>query len=258
MFDTTKYKKRIEKLAVNEIRVADYQRQITETTVKKIVNNFDPRGLGHIMVSHRDGMYWVFDGQHRLEAMKRLGAETIEAITYEGMDYKDEAKAWDYFNLKSSRAKRIDQANAELKRGETFALALDETVNECGLMIDYRNSKVKGSIQAYSSLEKIYKKYGREHLQKTLCFIAGVYGKNYGVFTNFIIEGFAEFFARYEEHENFDSKFLERRLCLEGLDALKATVTQIKKLYNKPQIEAAVIYILKTYNHNKQFKNQLS
>ena len=114
---TTKFQKNLATLPVSIIRVDDYQRVLRESNVKKIVSGFDPIGLQHLSISFRDGEYYVFDGQHRLEALKRLGIEEVECIIHYGMSYEDEAKAWDYFNKQITVASRLDEANAALKRG---------------------------------------------------------------------------------------------------------------------------------------------
>ena len=45
--------------------------QYQKAKVNKIVKNFNPIGMGPILVSEReDGSLWIFDGQHRVEALK--------------------------------------------------------------------------------------------------------------------------------------------------------------------------------------------
>ena len=256
-FNPSSYPKQIVKLPLDTIKIADYQRTVKQSTVRKIVNSFDPRGLGSLLVSHRDGSYYVFDGQHRLLALEELGAKSVECIIYEGMTYVDEAKAWDYYNLKSSRATRVDQANAELKRGEPFAIALDKTVEECGLHIDYKNTGRDGYIHAYSSIEKIYKTYGKARLQFTLRFIKETFGIKRKAFQRSVLIGITEFFVRYEKNPSFDQRFLEKRLVKNGLDTLLNLATRNKKQYNQLLEEATVSALLELYNEKKKFDNRL-
>ena len=54
--------------------------------------------MGPILVSEReDGSLWIFDGQHRVEALKILGELVWEVTIYSGMTLKDEATAFDYY-----------------------------------------------------------------------------------------------------------------------------------------------------------------
>lgn len=256
-FNPSNYPKSITRIPLSDINVDNYQRVLKESTVRKIINNFDPVGLGSLLVSKRDGKYWVFDGQHRLKALQALGAKTAECIVYEGMTYLDEAKAWDYFNLKSNRATRLDQANAELKRGDEFALALDKAIEETGLRIDYQQTGREGHIKAYIALEKVYKEYGRDRLQKTLRFIKETYGMSIKAYQRSMIIGVTEFFVRYEKNPKFDQRFLEKRLVNNGLQTLLNLATRNKKQYNQSLEEATVSGLLELYNNNKKFENRL-
>lgn len=48
----------------------DYQRELDQNRVKRIVANFNPDLVNPIKVSYRNGKYYVFDGQHTLAALK--------------------------------------------------------------------------------------------------------------------------------------------------------------------------------------------
>ena len=55
-----------------------YQRKIDAARVERIVNSFDPRLANEVKVSFRDGKFYVFDGAHKLSALKRIrGEETF-------------------------------------------------------------------------------------------------------------------------------------------------------------------------------------
>src|SRR5699024_1624581 len=97
--------------------------------------------------------------------------EEVECIIHYGMTYKDEAKAWDYFNKQITKASKLDEANASLKRGDMLAVAIDEAVQEIGLEVDYKRQNVRGFIQAYGALEQVYKRDGKNRLQEVLLFI---------------------------------------------------------------------------------------
>ena len=47
-----------------------YQREIKNQRVKRIVKDFDERIANEPKVSYRDGKYYVFDGQHTIDARK--------------------------------------------------------------------------------------------------------------------------------------------------------------------------------------------
>lgn len=255
-FNPNNFVMKIQRINLSELNIADYQRVLRESTVNKIVKEFDPVGLGNLLVSYRDGKYWVFDGQHRLSALKLLGAKSADCIVYNGMTYIDEAKAWDYFNT-TKKATRLDKANSEFKRGEPLALALNSAVEECGLGIDYQNTGREGLIVAYTALESIYKQYGRERLTKTLRFLKETFGLSKQTYQRSVLIGMTEFFVRYENNPNFNQKFLEKQLVKNGIEILNNLATRNKQQYNQTLDEAVVSALLELYNKGKKYENRL-
>lgn len=256
-FTPENYPKSIKQIPLTEIHTADYQRQLRGSNIDKIVKNFDPVGLGSILVSRRDGKYWVFDGQHRLSALRILGFKAIECIVYEGMTYIDEAKAWDYYNLKQNKATKLDEANAKLKRGDAAAIDLNNAVEEIGLSIAYDGSQKQGQIIAISALEKIYNEYGRERLQKVLSLIKGVFGTEKKAYQRFIVLGINEFLLRYENNPNFSEAWLRTRLEKAGFGSFSGYAKDCKFLGRTTSEEGVISATLKIYNTKKRFDNQL-
>lgn len=254
---TMKFQKNLATLPVSLIKVDDYQRVLRESNVKKIVNNFDPVGLQHLSISYRDGQYYVFDGQHRLEALKRLGIEEVECIIHYGMTYKDEAKAWDYFNKQITKASKLDEANASLKRGDMLAVAIDEAVQEIGLEVDYKRQNVRGFIQAYGALEQVYKRDGKNRLQKVLLFIRRNFGDEREHLTGWYIKGINRFINEYGDHPNFDVKWLEKRVMDEGFRVIDHDVKVTQNMYKQGYEKSVVAVLKEVYNKRKSRENRI-
>jgi len=86
-------------LPVDEIRIprledGGFQRELVEAKVKRIVVRFNELKLGVIEVAEIDGVYWVWDGQHRLVACRRLGRETIACRISYGYTVEELADAF--------------------------------------------------------------------------------------------------------------------------------------------------------------------
>lgn len=64
------------------------QRELNQSRVDYIAANFDPEDLGTPTVSHRDGHFYVIDGQHRVEALKQIGwgDQQIQCWSYDGLN----------------------------------------------------------------------------------------------------------------------------------------------------------------------------
>lgn len=255
---TVKFQKSLATLPVSLIKVDDYQRVLRESNVKKIVKNFDPVGLQHLSISYREGQYYVFDGQHRLEALKRLGIEEVECIIHYGMTYKDEAKAWDYFNKQITKATPLDEANAALKRGDALAVAIDQAVNETGIEIDYKNKGTDGSVRSYNVIKRIFKKEGKERLQKVLLLITRTLGYEKKTLTGWFIDGVNDFLNEYQHQPSFDMAWFEKTLSRKGFDSIRIETDAYKTMFgNKTKRECVVAVLVETYNKGKRRENKI-
>ena len=72
----------------------DYQRNISMVHVQKAVENFDLNQINPIKVSRRDGINYVFNGQHTAEivAMASGSRDTpVWCMIYDDLEYTEEA-----------------------------------------------------------------------------------------------------------------------------------------------------------------------
>src|SRR5699024_4714836 len=156
-----------------------YQSPVKESHVKDIDINSNPQAAEIITVSHRDGKYYVPDGQHRVEVYKRMGIKYIYAEVHEGLTQEEEAEM--YFLLNKAPNKSVNSiGKADLATGETYAVDIEYYVNKAGLQVDYdKRRSVKKTISAYGALKYIYKKHGGEHLYDVLTLSKVIYGDTY-------------------------------------------------------------------------------
>lgn len=253
-----KYSKRIGTLKVKDLIVDDYQRQLRVSNVTKIVKNYNPVGFGLLQVSHRDGRYFVFDGQHRLEAAKRLKMATVECLVYEGMSYEDEANAWKYFNSASTKPTQLDRAKVELITGDPLAVELDKCVSRAGFYIDYENQGANGGIAAYLTLKKVFIENGEMNLIHTLSILRGAFDFERKAFQESTIYGVSNFLVEYSSNEKYNEKWLIKKLEETGVDQLINMINKSKKMFNTTKKEAATSILLQIYNKAKVKDNRLS
>jgi hypothetical protein len=70
----------------------NYARELDEAWVRKIVAEWHPALFRCPLVAQRpDGSLWIIDGQHRVEAAKRLGFDAAHAIVVQMDDVRREA-----------------------------------------------------------------------------------------------------------------------------------------------------------------------
>lgn len=178
-----------------------YQSPVKESHVKDIVKNFNLEAVGIITVSHRDGKYHVTDGQHRVEAYKRMGIKYIYAEVHEGLTQEEEAEM--YILLNKAPNKSVNSiGKADLATGETYAVDIEYYVNKAGLQVDYDKKRTSAkTISAYGSLKYIYKKHGGEHLYDVLTLSKEIYGDTYFELQAWNLKGTSEFIATFPEHD---------------------------------------------------------
>jgi ParB family chromosome partitioning protein len=69
-------------LPVDQVGPTPYQRDASDTHVKRLMTVIEKIGrfLDPIVATRHDGGYWTPNGNHRLQALKRLGARTVIAL----------------------------------------------------------------------------------------------------------------------------------------------------------------------------------
>ena len=63
----------IVKIKISDVEISPFQREVSPSLVRSLVGSIDKMGfMTPIIISEKDGKYYVIDGQHRLLALKEL------------------------------------------------------------------------------------------------------------------------------------------------------------------------------------------
>ena len=75
-------------LPVDRVDPTPYQRDASDTHVKRLMGVFEKIGLflDPIIVVHKDGNYWTPNGNHRLQALRKLGYRAVTALVVPDAD----------------------------------------------------------------------------------------------------------------------------------------------------------------------------
>ena len=89
-----------------------YQRPVTEKRLRELQRNWDPQLLDPLVVSFRDGKFYLVDGQHRAVVQRRILGRDSKTLCklYHGLSYEAEAKlCWklDKASVKLSNAQAV-------------------------------------------------------------------------------------------------------------------------------------------------------
>ncbi len=135
----------------------DYQRNLSMQHVRRAAANFDINQVNPIKVSRRDGINYVFNGQHTAEiiAMVSESRETpVWCMIYDDLEYNEEADIFanQMKNVKALSPYEIFNANCEA--GNDKELLIKGLVESYELKI--LPSAGVGGICAVGALENIY------------------------------------------------------------------------------------------------------
>ena len=159
MDDLSKYVPdvRFEKIPIkNLLSNQDYERNLSVKHIQRTVDNFDIHLNNPVKVSRRDGINYVFNGQHTIEIIAAVSGsrETpVWCMVFEDMDYQGEADTFanQQKNVKPLLPFEIFKANIEA--GNDMQLMIKSLVESFDLVLG--PTKGYRTICAISTLEEI-------------------------------------------------------------------------------------------------------
>ena len=153
----------------NLVSNQEYQRPLSEGHIRKALEEFDVCQINPVKVSRRDGINFVFDGQHTIEivATESGSRDTpVWCMVYDDLKYNEEAHIFADQQKHVKNLVPYETFKAHIEAGDEKQLMIQTTVNSYGLSITSTNQP--NGIAAVSTLERIYEKYGQNVLDATL------------------------------------------------------------------------------------------
>lgn len=155
----------INRLFIKEIYQRDQNAQF-DKWVNETTDNFDPDLLGVLMVAEENGQYFVWDGQGRLELLKRLGFTHAWCQISEA----DERRQAELFGQQVNRRNLTwtDRHKAAIVEGNEAALDIDVVAQTYGYNVGLGENRIR----AVGALYWIYSRGGSALLDDVLRTIA--------------------------------------------------------------------------------------
>ena len=160
----------------NLVSNQDYQRNLSQAHIEKTAENFDIFQINPVKVSRRDGINYVFNGQHTIEIVAAVSGsrETpVWCMIYDDLSYEHEA---DIFANQQKYVKSLipyEVFTANIEAGNNTQLMIRDLIESYGLTIG--KARAPGVVCAVSTVEAIYTKYGYHTLSRTLRLIIGAW-----------------------------------------------------------------------------------
>lgn len=194
----------------NLVSNQDYQRNLSVKHVQKAAANFDLCQINPVKVSRRDGVNYVFNGQHTIEIIALVSGsrETpVWCMIYDDLAYEEEA---DIFANQMKYTKALSPYEifmANIEAGNDKQLIIKALVESYNLNVS--GKPAPGNICAVSTLEDIYDKLGFHILDHTIRLIAGTWEGEQKSFSSNMLNGVARILNCYGD-EIKDSTFKEK------------------------------------------------
>jgi len=184
------------------------QREFRKAHGDNIAADLDLNKIGYPIMNHRDGIFWVLDGQHRIYALKQNGFEhdNVDCEVYEDLT---DAEMADIF-LGRDRRKQIatyDKFHVSCTAGYKRELDILRAIESNG----QRVSRERGEgITAVGALGGVYDRSGDVVVGQVIRTINLGFSGDSDAFDRAIIEGLGLVFNRYNGRTN--EKVLGQRL----------------------------------------------
>lgn len=182
----------------NLVSNQDYQRPLSKGHIRKALEEFDVYQINPVKVSRRDGINFVFDGQHTIEivASESGSRDTpVWCMIYDDLKYKEEAHIFADQQKHVKSLSPYETFKAHIEAGDELQKMIEATVQSYGLTISSTLSN--NSICAVSTLERIYEKYGVNVLDSTIRLAVATWeGENNSLSGNMLM-GIARIIVAY-------------------------------------------------------------
>jgi len=195
------------------------QRVFRADKAEKIKSRFDANALRPLLVvpAPKNGSYLVWDGQHRLWALRELfpATKTVQCQIYTGLTEDKLAELQELFNDGTTQWTQLERfANLMLAK-EPSVMAISAMVQSFGLFVG--SATTHDGIKAVSALRSIYgKTEGPTLLSETLGILHGAWGADWDAYQTPMLTGTAAF---VEKHRGLALASLSMRLRKDGTAA---------------------------------------
>ena len=192
-----------------------YQRAVDPNHVKRIVDHFDPMYLDEILVSSRDGYYYVIDGQNRIAAFKHMNGGKdclVNCKIFRGLTYEQEADMFCHLDAikKKLRYCQSIQARTEAKN-DTVIVAITDILSAYGIKWSFRDAgpNTDSTIKASKVLVDTYEELGPQMFELVIRLLTRTWNGHAGSMSAQFIKGLSLFVKVYV-HDADEDVFVKK------------------------------------------------
>lgn len=155
-------------VALDELHIdKSYQRSL-QNHVKIIARDWNPTKCDPLKINFRaDGLFYVWDGQHRLEAARLRGIKYLLCDIVVGLTQSQEAELFGCQGVGIKKPDPYDIFKANVCAGEEIDTAIKDMCNDYDLLVN-RNNKKAGNLSCLTLARDIFRRGDREYFEWVL------------------------------------------------------------------------------------------
>lgn len=194
----------------NLVSNQEYQRTLSQAHIARAAANFDLYQINPVKVSRREGINYVFNGQHTVEIVATVSGSRdtpVWCMIYDDLVYEHEA---DIFANQMKFVKRLQPYEifkANVEAGNDVQLIIQGVVEAYGLKVG--SKRTPGVICAVTTLENIYLTHGYHVLNRVMRLIVGTWEGDLNSFSSNMLNAVARLVTAFGDDMN-DEIFKDR------------------------------------------------
>lgn len=234
-----------------------YQRDLNPTRVKRIVSDWNVNLVNEPKVSHRDGKYYVFNGQHTVAAMvARNGGKPlmIRCKVFSGMTQYDEMELFiQQEGDNSSMVKIGDKLRARYRIGDPEALDIVNIVEKHGINYRFSGGARDNCIVCVKATEDAYKTLGKNLYDKMFAVLLSAFCGSKESFSSSMIKGMTTLLDTYKNEIDY------KRLinCLKKKTAARILADASSSVANKGSVARTLMELYNSMRGGKKLPYRL-
>lgn len=148
-------------VALDELYIDESYQRSLQNHVKVIARDWNPTKCDPLKINFReDGLFYVWDGQHRLEAARLRGIKYLLCDITVGLTQKQEAELFGCQGVGIKKPDPYDIFKANVCAGEEIDTAIKNMCDKYDLKVN-RNNKRAGNLSCLTLAREIFKR-GKE------------------------------------------------------------------------------------------------
>lgn len=241
----------------NQLAKARYNRGISRNHVNAIKGSFREDLVQPVLVSFREGKYYIVNGQHTAQAIYELNGNDpntpIKCHVKTGLTYEQEADLYYNVNTYTQPLSTLDLTIGRIEANDAEAIRFRDVIESCGYVI---GTNTNSSINAISLAWKLFRKDDGEHLTRVLSLTHACWPNNKSGVDRRIIEGIS-LFLQYHGDEYKTEQFVKRLSAEDPKDLVRRANSYYAQMDSRAFTKAYCMYTIIANCYNARLHNRL-